>query len=80
MYNLTGNFWELPELNTGRWSHGCGFYTREEQTVSTQLQGLQRPPIIIRFIRNTAIIVKPIVGYFWLRLKASSMRTVAVNL
>ena len=37
MYNLTGNFWELPELNTGRWSHGCGFYTREEQTVSTQM-------------------------------------------
>ena len=36
MYNVTGNFWELPELNTGRWSHGCGFYTREEQTVSTE--------------------------------------------
>ena len=34
MYNLTGNFWELPKLNTGRWSHGCGMYNREDQVVS----------------------------------------------
>lgn len=33
MYNLTGNFWQLPKLNTGRWSHGCGSYTREDQTI-----------------------------------------------
>ena len=34
MYNLTGNFWELPKLTTGRWSHGCGMYNREDQVVS----------------------------------------------
>ena len=59
MYNLTGNFWELPEMNTGRWSHGCGFYTRGEQTVSiyTREPRPERPPIIIRFTmsRTTAL-------------------------
>lgn len=35
MYNISGNFWELPQLNTGRWSHGCGYYVRESQAVST---------------------------------------------
>ena len=35
MYNISGNFWELPQLNTGRWSHGCGYYVRESAAVST---------------------------------------------
>ena len=33
MYNISGNFWELPKLNTGRWNHGCGYYVREEEVV-----------------------------------------------
>jgi len=33
MYNISGNFWELPQLNTGRWNHGCGYYVREEEVV-----------------------------------------------
>jgi len=33
MYNISGNFWELPQLNTGRWSHGCGYYVRESQAI-----------------------------------------------
>lgn len=33
MYNISGNFWELPKLNTGRWNHGCGYYVREEEVI-----------------------------------------------
>ena len=25
-YNRQGDVTDLPELNTGRWSHACGFY------------------------------------------------------
>ena len=35
MYNISGNFWELPQLNTGRWNHGCGYYVRGEEVVHT---------------------------------------------
>ena len=38
MYNISGNFWELPQLNTGRWSHGCGYYVREAQVVTIGLR------------------------------------------
>lgn len=37
MYNLTGDYWDLPGLNSGRWSHGCGSYTRGEAGQQTVL-------------------------------------------
>ena len=33
MYNVTGDSWELPALHTGRWSHGCSWYEKGEDTV-----------------------------------------------
>jgi len=54
MYNLTGNFWELPQLNTGRWNHGCGSYIRGEQMIlvvtggtGSEYEGLQSTEVLI---------------------------------
>ena len=35
MYNITGDSWELPGLNIGRWNHGCSWYDRGEERVGT---------------------------------------------
>ena len=37
-YNLQGSMARLPDLNTGRQRHACGYYVHQEQMVSTELR------------------------------------------
>ena len=34
-YNLAGSVGRLPDLNTGRFGHGCGHYLNNGEVVST---------------------------------------------
>ena len=37
-YNLQGSVARLPDLNTARYSHACGYYVHQGQMVSTELR------------------------------------------
>ena len=37
-YNLHGSVARLPDLNTGREDHACGYYVHDRQIVSTELR------------------------------------------